>query len=198
MQNHVEHFEAHWTAGTAALPCRLSGLAKIVVGQQLSTHSAAAIWARVEQALSPVAAETIRSSDDASLKSLGLSNGKVRTLQALSRAVIDDGLDFGILNVADDRTIVERLTAVHGIGPWTADIYILFALARKDAFASGDLAYSSQFNITSNSTDGQPQKSLSVSPSDGVRRAQLRRGFCGPIMPSRAARFWPRDRNRSS
>jgi len=121
-------------------PADFSGLAKIVVGQQLSTHSAAAIWARVEQALSPVAAETILSTDDAGLKSLGLSNGKVRTLRALSRAVIDDGLDFGILNVADDRTIVERLTAVHGIGPWTADIYILFALARKDAFASGDLA----------------------------------------------------------
>ena len=121
-------------------PADFSGLAKIVVGRQLSTHSAAAIWARVEQALSPVAAETILSTDDAGLKSLGLSNGKVRTLRALSRAVIDDGLDFGILNVADDRTIVERLTAVHGIGPWTADIYILFALARKDAFASGDLA----------------------------------------------------------
>ena len=54
--------------------------------------------------------------------------------------MIDDGLDFGTLNAADDQTIVERLTAVHGIGPWTADIYILFALARKDAFASGDLA----------------------------------------------------------
>lgn len=121
-------------------PADFSGLAKIVVGQQLSTQSAAAIWARVEQALSPVAAEAILSSDDARLKALGLSTGKIRTLRALSRAVIDDGLDFGTLNAADNQTIVERLTAVHGIGPWTADIYILFALARKDAFASGDLA----------------------------------------------------------
>src|SRR6185312_9558363 len=79
-------------------------------------------------------------SDDVRLKALGLSDGKVRTLRALARAVIEDNLDLEVLNGADEQTIIERLTAVHGIGPWTADIYILFALARKEAFASGDLA----------------------------------------------------------
>jgi DNA-3-methyladenine glycosylase II len=121
-------------------PANFSGLAKIIIGQQLSTQSAAAIWGRVEQALSPVAAEAIVASDDVRLKTLGLSDGKVRTLRALARAVIEDNLDLEVLNGADEQTIIERLTAVHGIGPWTADIYILFALARKDAFASGDLA----------------------------------------------------------
>jgi DNA-3-methyladenine glycosylase II len=121
-------------------PPNFSGLAKIIVGQQLSTQSATAIWSRVAQGLSPVSAEAILASDDAYLKRLGLSNGKVRTLRALSRAVIEDALDFTALNKADAPTIIERLTAVHGIGPWTADIYILFALKRQDAFAAGDLA----------------------------------------------------------
>jgi DNA-3-methyladenine glycosylase II len=121
-------------------PADFSGLAKIVVGQQLSAQSAAAIWARVEQALTPVVPQSIFTTQDADLKALGLSNGKIRTLKALSRAILEDGLDIAALNLADEETVVERLTAVHGIGPWTADIYLLFALERRDAFAPGDLA----------------------------------------------------------
>jgi DNA-3-methyladenine glycosylase II len=121
-------------------PSDFSGLAKIVVGQQLSAQSAAAIWSRVEKALTPFVPQVLLACEDADLKALGLSNGKIRTLKALSRAVVEDGLDFAALNAADEPAIVERLTAVHGIGPWTADIYLLFALARRDAFAPGDLA----------------------------------------------------------
>ncbi len=121
-------------------PADFSGLAKIIVGQQLSAQSAAAIWTRVEQALSPFTPDAMLARSDNDLKLLGLSNGKIRTLKALSRAVLEDGLDFQTLNIADEHIIIERLTAVHGIGPWTADIYLLFALARRDAFAPGDLA----------------------------------------------------------
>ncbi len=121
-------------------PPGFSGLAKIVVGQQLSAQSAAAIWARVEAALLPFAPETMLAQSDDTLKALGLSNGKIRTLKALARAVLEDGLDFDTLNTSTEPMIVERLTAIHGIGPWTADIYLLFALARRDAFAPGDLA----------------------------------------------------------
>jgi DNA-3-methyladenine glycosylase II len=121
-------------------PADFSGLAKIIVGQQLSAQSAAAIWARVEEALMPFVPESLLARDDAELKALGLSNGKVRTLKALSHAILDEGLNIAALNGADESVIVERLTAVHGIGPWTADIYLLFALARRDAFAPGDLA----------------------------------------------------------
>jgi DNA-3-methyladenine glycosylase II len=121
-------------------PTDFSGLAKIVVGQQLSAQSAAAIWTRVELALSPFTPEMMLARGDNDLKLLGLSNGKIRTLKALSRALLEDGLDFQTLNIADEHIIVETLTAVHSIGPWTADIYILFALGRRDAFAPGDLA----------------------------------------------------------
>ncbi|HVZ05598.1 DNA-3-methyladenine glycosylase 2 family protein [Hyphomicrobium sp.] len=121
-------------------PADFSGLSKIIVGQQLSAQSAAAIWGRVSNAFDPFEPSAFLASNDADLKALGLSNGKIRSLRALSQAVVNDELDFSALNTLDDAAIIEKLTSIHGIGPWTADIYILFALARQDAFASGDLA----------------------------------------------------------
>lgn len=121
-------------------PADFSGLAKVIVGQQLSAQSAAAIWARLAAAIAPLTAETLAAASDVRLQSLGLSTGKIRTLRALSRAVLEDGLDFEHLARAENETIVERLTAIHGIGPWTADIFLLFCLRRRDAFAPGDLA----------------------------------------------------------
>jgi DNA-3-methyladenine glycosylase II len=117
-----------------------SGIAKIVVGQQLSAQSAAAIWTRVSSAIDPFDANSILSRSDSALTSLGLSRGKCKTLKALATAVADGKLDIARLQHAPEETIVETLTAVHGIGPWTADIYLLFALRRADAFAPGDLA----------------------------------------------------------
>jgi DNA-3-methyladenine glycosylase II len=117
-----------------------AGLAKIVTGQQLSAASAKAIWSRVEAGIVPFDATTIHATSDARLASLGLSSAKIRTLKGVAAAVLNDGLDFDALASSPDDVIIERLTALHGIGPWTADIFLLFALRRADAFAPGDLA----------------------------------------------------------
>ena len=117
-----------------------SGLAKIVVGQQLSIASANAIWSRVSAAIQPFEAERLFAMSDASLANLGLSGGKIRTLKAVADAVISGELNLPSLNRRSDAVIHETLTSLHGIGPWTADIYLLFALRRTDAFAAGDLA----------------------------------------------------------
>ena len=117
-----------------------AGLAKIVTGQQLSIASASAIWSRVASAVIPFDAAGVRALPDAKLAVLGLSRGKVRTLKAIAAAIEDDGLDIAALGKASDAIVIERLTSLHGIGPWTADIYLLFALRRADAFAPGDLA----------------------------------------------------------
>ena len=77
---------------------------------------------------------------DAGLAALGLSGAKIRTLKAIATAILDNGLNIPALAHAPDAIVIERLTALHGIGPWTADIYLLFALRRADAFAPGDLA----------------------------------------------------------
>jgi DNA-3-methyladenine glycosylase II len=116
------------------------GLARIIVGQQVSVASANAIWDRCLAAIAPMTVETVVALDDTALRSAGLSAPKIRTLRAISAAVLDDGLDLHGFGDADDAEIHEQLCAVKGIGPWTADIYLMFCLGRPDAFAPGDLA----------------------------------------------------------
>ena len=116
------------------------GLARIVVGQQLSVASAAAIWGRTAAAVTPFEAGTLQATADAVLRGAGLSVGKVRTLRALADAVVQQGLDLEGMSGHSDEEVHRALTAVSGIGPWTADIYIMFCLGRADAFAPGDLA----------------------------------------------------------
>jgi DNA-3-methyladenine glycosylase II len=115
------------------------GLARIVVGQQLSLASAQAIWGRMQRAVQPMTPQAFLLLSDEELRAAGLSKGKVKTLRALSAAAVA-GLDFDKLASASDEDVHEALTALPGIGPWTADIYLLFCLGRADAFAAGDLA----------------------------------------------------------
>lgn len=116
------------------------GLARIIVGQQLSIASAEAIWGRLKLAVEPMSPQAFLARDDDALRKAGLSRGKVRTLRAVSAAIADDGLDLAGLETAPEALVHETLTALPGIGPWSADIYLLFCLGRADAFAPGDLA----------------------------------------------------------
>jgi len=115
------------------------GLARIIVGQQLSIASAEAIWRRLALAVQPMAPAALLALSDAQLRQAGLSRGKVRTLRALC-AAIDNGLELDRLAHAPEAVVHQTLTALPGIGPWSADIYMLFCLGRADAFAPGDLA----------------------------------------------------------
>ena len=121
-------------------PPGLEGLARIVVGQQLSLASAEAIWRRTRQAVTPFTARRLAAASDAELAAAGLSRGKIRTLRAVALAVEEGGLDIARLALSDDRDVHAALTVVPGIGPWTADIFLLFCAGRADAFAKGDLA----------------------------------------------------------
>jgi len=116
------------------------GIARIITGQQLSVASAAAIWARVEKTVRPMAPDTYLRKRAATLRKCGLSAGKIATIGTLARAISSGALDLGALTHADEARIREVLTALKGIGPWTADIYIMFCLGRADAWAPGDLA----------------------------------------------------------
>ena len=129
-------------AGTPPLrrrPAGFSGLAAIVTSQQVSTASAAAIWGRLAAAFDPFEAAKIKRARATTLARIGLSQPKIRTIKALASAVAD-GLDLEALAElpADDAHLA--LTALHGIGPWTADIYLLFCLGHSDAWPAGDLA----------------------------------------------------------
>ena len=116
------------------------GLARIVVGQQVSIASANAIWARVAAGITPFTPERMTALSDADLKSFGLSRPKIATLSKLARHLVDAGNWLPDLEDAPDDRVRERLIALPGIGPWTADVYLLFCLGRADSFAPGDLA----------------------------------------------------------
>ena len=115
-------------------------LSRTVTGQLLSVASASAIWARVEQLAQPFEAGTILSLAEQPLKKAGLSNAKIRTLKALASAIQNDEIDFARFETEPENLVREQLVRVHGIGPWTADIYVMFCLGRADGFAPGDVA----------------------------------------------------------
>ena len=137
---HFRHM--HDRAGDPPLrrrPAGFEGLARIIVGQQVSVAAAAAIWTRFEASVRPMTPARVLALDDETLRGAGLSRPKVRTLRALS-AAIAGGLDLENLDGHTDMEVHAALTAVSGIGPWTADVFIMFCLGRADAFAPGDLA----------------------------------------------------------
>lgn len=116
------------------------GLSRIVVGQQLSIASAEAIWARTRVTVRPFTARRLLAADEGDLAAAGLSRGKIRTLRALAERIAAGEIAIGRLASADERDVHAALTAVPGIGPWTADIFLLFCAGRADAWPAGDLA----------------------------------------------------------
>jgi DNA-3-methyladenine glycosylase II len=116
------------------------GLATIVVSQQLSTASAGAIWARLAAAFEPFDHASVARARPDRLRRLGLSAGKVRTLKAIAKAIGNGALDFDALGELPADDAHRALTELHGIGPWTADIYLLSCLGHADAWPAGDLA----------------------------------------------------------
>jgi DNA-3-methyladenine glycosylase II len=117
-----------------------AGLASIIVSQQVSVASARAIFDRLETRLAPLDAQTLLAADDDALRAIGLSMPKMRALRALARAVALEGLDLGALGAMDAADAHRALVAVSGIGPWTADIFLLFCLGHPDVFPAGDIA----------------------------------------------------------
>src|ERR1700730_2668225 len=117
-----------------------AGLAAIVSGQQLSTASAAAIWGRVSAAFVPFHHDALRRARADRLGRLGLSAAKIKTLKSLARELAAERLDLEALADEDADIAHNTLTALHGIGPWTADVYLLFCLGHGDAWPAGDVA----------------------------------------------------------
>ncbi len=125
-------------AGPLPLRRRPDGFAALlnaIIGQQVSTASANAIWARLE-AEGMTTPDTVIAAGEDGLRAAGLSRQKIAYAQALAAA----GIDYVALRVAPDTEVIATLTAVKGIGVWTAEIYAMFALGRADVFAPGDLA----------------------------------------------------------
>src|SRR5499425_422688 len=121
-------------------PDGFAGLAATVVSQQLSTASAGAIWGRLAAAFDPFEPQVIMRARAPKLARLGLSAPKIRALKEIARAVASERLALTSLAAIEAEAAHAALTAVHGIGPWTADIYLLSCLGHADAWPAGDLA----------------------------------------------------------
>jgi DNA-3-methyladenine glycosylase II len=130
-------------AGTFALRRReggYPGLCAIVCGQQLSTSAAAAIRDRLFKALDPFHHDAVRLARPDRLKRLGLSNNKIKAIKEIGKAVARGQIDLDAVGNMDADVAHAELVKLHGVGPWTADIYLLFCLGHADAFPAGDLA----------------------------------------------------------
>ena len=124
-----------------------TGLAHIIGGQQLSTASAGAIWDRLCKAFDPFDADAVRRARPDRLGRLGLSAAKIKTLKSLARELAAERINLDVLAEEDADAAHHTLTALHGIGPWTADVYLLFCLGHGDAWPAGDLAVQEAIKI---------------------------------------------------
>jgi DNA-3-methyladenine glycosylase II len=130
-------------AGRPALrrrPAGFPGLCAIICAQQLSTASAAAIWGRLAAAFDPFHHDAVRRARTAKLARIGLSQPKIKTMKAIGSAIAKGTIDLDALAAMEADDAHGALTALHGVGPWTADIYLLFCLGHADAWPAGDLA----------------------------------------------------------
>lgn len=137
-----------------------AGLCAIICGQQLSTASAAAIRDRLFKAFEPFHHDTVRKARTDKLKRLGLSMPKIKAIRAIAKAVADGVIDLDAVGEMDADAAHQSLIALHGVGPWTADIYLLFCLGHADAFPAGDLAVQEAARIAFNLRQRPDAKAL--------------------------------------
>ena len=140
-------------------------LVRIILEQQVSLASGRAAYDRLDVAVPAVTPAVLAGTDPATLERAGLTRQKARYLVALGRTVVDERLDLAQLAEADDATARRALCAVPGIGPWTADVYLLMALGRPDVWPTGDVALATAMAAVK----GLPQR---PSPSEMDRLAE--------------------------
>jgi DNA-3-methyladenine glycosylase II len=117
-----------------------AALARMIVEQQVSLASAAAIWVRVKKGVVPFTAKRMLELTDAEIGKIGLSRPKQKYMRALAQTVEEGELLFRKLPYMNDADVLASLIQVKGIGRWTAEVYLLAVLGRPDVMPSGDLA----------------------------------------------------------
>lgn len=143
-------------------PGGFSGLARVICGQQLSVASARAIWGRfaaLPGALDPAAYLTLSEAD---IRATGFSAGKYRTCRVIAEAIVAGDLDLSLVDTMSGEDATKYLTAHKGIGPWTAEIYLMFCTGHPDIFPVGDLALRNAVGHALGMTRSPTEKELTV------------------------------------
>jgi DNA-3-methyladenine glycosylase II len=115
-------------------------LLSVIVGQQISTAAAAAVMGRVRELLPRMEASELKKLPTESLRKAGLSGRKVEYAFGLADAIVDGSLDTVALESMDDEDAIRIITTLRGFGDWSAEIYLMFSLQRRDIFPANDLA----------------------------------------------------------
>lgn len=115
-------------------------LINIILGQQVSTQSAAAIRGRLMDTVDPLTPEGFLALEDETLRAIGFSGRKVEYGKGLAAAILDGTLETERLASLDDDAVMKALTDIRGIGRWSAEVYMLFSLSRANAWPADDLA----------------------------------------------------------
>ncbi|MSP90124.1 MAG: DNA-3-methyladenine glycosylase 2 family protein [Alphaproteobacteria bacterium] len=115
-------------------------LLRIIIGQQVSAKAADALWRRTVEQIDPLTPTAVAAADEVTFRACGFSRQKIVYARHLAAEVMADRLDFASFNDMDDASVTAALTRLKGIGPWSAEIYLLFALGRPDVWPIGDLA----------------------------------------------------------
>jgi DNA-3-methyladenine glycosylase II len=121
------------------VPQGFGGLMRSIVGQQVSVHAARSIWLRLEALLPEMDPADFLKLTDEQLRAVGLSNAKMKYGRSLASDIVEGRIDFAALAELDDMAAVAMLTQAKGIGPWTAEIYLMFAHGRPDIMPGLDL-----------------------------------------------------------
>lgn len=116
------------------------GLVSTITAQQLSTSSAGAIRTKLRAVADPITPEALMALSDDALRACGYSSPKIRTLRAIAGAILDGSLPFDTLADIPAEEARALMVKIHGIGPWTAEVWMMFCLGTQDIFAPGDLA----------------------------------------------------------
>jgi DNA-3-methyladenine glycosylase II len=136
----------HRTDGVPPLWARRPGfvtLIRIILEQQVSLASARAIYRRLETRLVPLTPERVLAVGVSSLRSIGLTRQKAGYFVNVAAAIQGGELDLRTVGRSDDDEAIRILTRIKGIGPWTAECYLLMALRRPDVWPAGDIALAS-------------------------------------------------------
>jgi DNA-3-methyladenine glycosylase II len=111
-----------------------------IVSQQISTDAARAISGRVLDLMGDISPKSLLDVDPGALRSAGMSYRKIEYARGLAEAIVDGRLDLLAMRNQTDEEVIAAITALRGFGPWSAEIYLMFSLRRRDVFPAGDLA----------------------------------------------------------
>lgn len=122
------------------IPDLFTALVHSIVGQQISKQAAATVWNRVQEYFGEITPARVAIASSEEIQQLGMSLRKATYIKGVAEAALEGSLDLDRLNSLPDGEIIERLSSLHGVGVWTAEMMLIFSMQRPDVVSWGDHA----------------------------------------------------------